>query len=376
MTSSRQKRPPNNDRTEVRRCIRCIMPENYPEVVIDSEGVCNFCRGFDSYWGNWINSPEAREKSEKQLRKIFEAAKSKKKPYDILIGVSGGKDSSYMLYLLREVYGLNALTFTNDSGILTEKSRAHIEKLVTTFNVPHIYCSEPLFAELTGVFARKTGNFCAVCELSNFNLGNALLREYDIPLFAFGSSSRTEAGAPKHLNPWDPWYFKNVIKGEPYRERIHLSAFNRNYVVRDGIEKILGRSRILVIPDYVEWDDNKISAFFKDKFGFDFGEEHSDCRFYRVARYLYGKKYNGNSPKTAKLSLLVRTGAMSREEALQEASQPFDTLPEEDLNLFLEFSGLTREEFEASIDKTPAPYLRNVSRLFNFARKKMRRQAG
>ena len=204
----------------------------------------------------------------------------------------------------------------------------------------------------------------------------ALIYEYDIPICVISSSSRTEAGAPKYLNPWDPWYFKEVLKGEPFRERIHSSCFNRNYVLRSGIEQLLGRSRLVILPDYVDWDDDKISDLFRDQLGFDFGEEHSDCYFYKVADYLYGKKYHGNHPKIAKLSLLVRTGKISREQALEEISKPFGKGPVEGLDRFLNFTDMTLEEFETASEKTPEPYLKGVSNLFNTFRKKIRKQAG
>lgn len=362
--------------TDVRRCVRCIVPVGYPEVQIDAEGVCNFCRAFDKYWGSWMNSTEEQARSEAKLRQIFRAAQQKKRPYDILIGLSGGKDSSYMLYLCHEVFGLNVLTFTNDSGILTDEAKSRIDHMVKRYGVRHIYSSEPLFRELAGVFMRKTGNFCAVCELSNYNLGMSLVREYDIPLFAVGSSSRTEAGAPKYLNPWDPWYFKNVLKGEPFRERIRLSAFNRNYLVLDGIKKLFGRSHLLLMPDYLPWDNDKISEMFRREFGFEFGDEHSDCLFHKVAEYSYSGKYDGHDPRTAKLALSVRTGLISREAALEKLKKPHIIEPIKNLDRFLTLTGLTSQEFEEAVKKTPAAYLGKISRLFNFIRKKIRRQAG
>ena len=179
------------DSQEVRRCVRCIMPENYPGVTYDSEGVCNFCRTFDRYWGSWMESADERVNSESKLRNIFEAVKRKHRQYDALIGLSGGKDSSYMLYLCREVYGLNVLTFTNDSGQMAEEAKGRIEKLVKAFGVPHIYCREPLFPELSGVFMRKTGHFCTVCRthrsgmyIQTDNWGQTGPRSFpDIPMF-------------------------------------------------------------------------------------------------------------------------------------------------------------------------------------------------
>jgi hypothetical protein len=351
------------------------MPENYPGVTYDAEGVCNFCRTFDRYWGSWMVSTEERARSEAKLRNIFEAVKRKHRPYDALLGLSGGKDSSYMLYLCREVYGLNVLTFTNDSGQMAEEAKERIEKLVKIFHVPHIYCREPLFPELSGVFMRKTGHFCTVCQLSCHNFSEIITREYNIPIWIVGSSSRTEHGMPKSLNPWDPWYFHNVLKGEPYHERIRCSCFGRNYIVREGFAKLIGRHNLVIMPDYVEWDEDKNKALFQQKYGINFGEEHSDCWASKVAAHIFRKKLNGINHRVGKYSLLIRTGKMTREKALEIMSKP-EEIPVPGLDRFLEFTGMTLPEFEAACEKSVAPYMRGITGLFNEFRKRMRRQAG
>ena len=361
--------------TGVKRCARCVMPENYPGIAFDAEGVCNFCRYFETHWGSWVASEKEQARSEAKLRGIFEAAKRKGKPYDALIGISGGKDSSYCLYLCHKVYGLKVLTFTKDGGFLSDQAKARIEQLVKTFGVPHLYCQDPLAPELSGIFMRKTGNFCAPCELSTFNLHAIIAREYDIPLVILGSSSRTEAGPPKSLNPWDPWYFGKVLKGEPYRERVHCSLYGRNYIIREGLARLFGRRRIVILPDYVDWDEKKIFELFEQDFGFRFGDEHSDCWASGVARYLYRKKCGGNDPKVCKYSLLIRTGKMSREEALERLSRIEDNRQPPELDRFLELIGMTRGEFEAASERSPDPYLTGLPRLFNSFRRRVRRQA-
>ena len=46
----------NTNSSEIRRCVRCVMPEGYPGITFDVEGVCNFCHYFDAKWGPWVNS--------------------------------------------------------------------------------------------------------------------------------------------------------------------------------------------------------------------------------------------------------------------------------------------------------------------------------
>jgi hypothetical protein len=360
----------------VRRCVRCVMPENYPGVTLDAEGTCNYCRTFDAQWGHWMTSLEAQAASEAELRSIFQAAKSKHKRYDALLGISGGKDSSYALHLCRAVYGLNVLTFTKDGGFLSDVARERIEKLVSRYHAPHVYCHDPLFLNLAGIFTRKTGNFCAPCELSTFNLSAMMAREYDVPLLILGTSSRTEAGAPKALNPWDPWYFNKVMKNEPFRERISCSCYGHNYIVKESIARLQGKRNIVLLPDYVPWDEDGIRVFFKRELGFDFGGEHTDCWATGIAEYLYRKKMNGNTPEVGKMSLLVRTGKITRQDALEELRADDKDKQPPQLDRFLQVTGLTQHEFEAAAQKSPAPYLGGISKMFNTLRKRIRRQAG
>jgi hypothetical protein len=359
-----------------RTCTRCVMPEGYPGVILDVEGVCNYCRTFDRQWGQWVNSLDAQIKSETKLRGIFEAAKNKKKRYDALLGISGGKDSSYALHLCREMYGLNVLTFTKDGGFLSDEAKERISTLVKYYRVDHIYYHDPLFPDLARIFLLKTGNFCAPCELSTFNISAIMAREYDIPLLILGTSSRTEAGAPKSLNPWDPWYFEKVTKGEDLQERIACSCYGPNYIMREGLSRLLGHRHIVLLPDFVPWDEDEIRRFFGRKFGFSFGGEHSDCWATGIASYLYGQKLNDIDPNVGKCSLLVRTGKITREEAMERLNTPQEDTNLRHIDRFLKTTGLTHDEFEAASQKKPTPYLGTVTRMFNILRKKIRRQAG
>jgi len=361
--------------SDAKRCVRCIMPESYPGVTFNEQGVCNFCEYYEKHWAKKIGNPEVRKRSEEQLQRIFDNAKRKNKTFDALVGLSGGKDSSYMLYLCCEVYGLKVLSFTKDGGFLSEDAKARIEKLVKALKVPHLYYQDPLAPELSGAFMRKTGNFCGPCELSTFNISAILAREYDIPLIMVGSSTRTEAAPPKNLNPWDPWYFRNVMKDLSYRERLRCSCYGRNYILLEGLAYLLRKRRMVLLPNYVEWDDEKNQELFDRKYGIHFGAEHSDCWASPVATLLYTKKLGGNDPRVAKLSLFIRSGKMSRDKALKDLQTLQSDPAPHVLDNFLKMVGMTRQEFDAASEKTPSPYITGLPRMFNSLRKKVRRQA-
>jgi hypothetical protein len=117
---------------KVLRCKNCLMPGNYPGVTLNSEGICSFC-----------TKPSGLVPDEQRRRKLefdtyVETIRGTKK-YDCLLLLSGGKDSTYLLYVLKEKYKLNVLALSVDTGLLSPFARENIESAVRHFNVDHIW---------------------------------------------------------------------------------------------------------------------------------------------------------------------------------------------------------------------------------------------
>ena len=92
------------ERREVMRyCKRCVMPDTRPHSIFDDEGICQACRNYDKQKKvNW----EARFE---ELKSICEKYKRADGYYDCIIAVSGGKDSHFLTYMMKERMGLNPL---------------------------------------------------------------------------------------------------------------------------------------------------------------------------------------------------------------------------------------------------------------------------
>jgi len=97
-------------------CKKCFIPGNYPGISIDDRGLCNLCRTFEPL------SPETtlklRASLEKELSQAAGNLRKKKYKYHCAIALSGGKDSSYLTWLLVKKYKLNVLAVTVDIGFL------------------------------------------------------------------------------------------------------------------------------------------------------------------------------------------------------------------------------------------------------------------
>jgi len=98
------------------KCVKCLIPDIVPGVVLDEKGTCNLCNDF-SIHNSVSTQEEDRLIREYDLNKTIKEAKANEAEYDCIVPVSGGKDSIYLLYKLKIEYGLNILAFTTDINI-------------------------------------------------------------------------------------------------------------------------------------------------------------------------------------------------------------------------------------------------------------------
>ena len=115
-------------------CNRCILNEKFHGIEFDTSGLCNYCTNYEPY--------KKRLDDKKSLEKVFKKRIDRVKgkyEYDCLLGISGGKDSSYVLFMLKNKYKLNVLTYTFNNNYLSKYARKNIENLVDEFGVDHFF---------------------------------------------------------------------------------------------------------------------------------------------------------------------------------------------------------------------------------------------
>lgn len=77
---------------EIKRCNRCILPASLAGITFDESGICNHCRKYEADFKDWEHIKERRKD---EFEEILEKTKKLKRPYDVLVPLSGGKDSTY-----------------------------------------------------------------------------------------------------------------------------------------------------------------------------------------------------------------------------------------------------------------------------------------
>ena len=105
------------------RCSQCLLPNTYPGVVFNEDGVCNHC----------LNFKEQELIGEEAFYNKIKSVKGGE--YDCILGISGGKDSCYVAYLAKEKFNLNALAVCYDFPFLVDLARENIKRVTDSLDI-------------------------------------------------------------------------------------------------------------------------------------------------------------------------------------------------------------------------------------------------
>jgi N-acetyl sugar amidotransferase len=288
-----------------RECSKCVMDTTAKEITFDSEGVCSFCH--------------QAQKALKEKGGVIPDMKSKGK-YDVIIGLSGGIDSSYALTKIVEL-GLRPLCFSVDNGWNDPKADENIMKLVEGLKVPFFRYTIDLdkFKELQGAFLRAgVKNIEIPSDHIIVATAYEMASKYGIKWIVSGGNVETESIMPFSwgYNARDLVHIKDIYKkmtGKKLKGLPTMSLLKFNYY--RWIKKI----KVINLLDYYNYNRKEAIFELTDKFGYkDYGAKHEESVWTSWFQNFYlFEKWNIDKRK-AHLSSLINSGQMTRQEAVQE----------------------------------------------------------
>jgi asparagine synthetase B (glutamine-hydrolysing) len=116
----------------LKRCIKCLLPETFPFIDYDTEGVCNYCLNYKQK--NQTNGID-------ELREIVEPFRRNDSKPDCIVPFSGGRDSSFSLHIIKNELKLNPIAYTYDWGMVTDLARRNIARVCGKLGVENIIVS-------------------------------------------------------------------------------------------------------------------------------------------------------------------------------------------------------------------------------------------
>ncbi len=358
----------------VRYCVRCVLPDSRPNLELDAEGVCNACRAHGQ-------RPDIDWKARAaDFRALVERSIARSEGYDCLIPVSGGKDSTWQVVTCLK-HGLRPLCVTWKTPARTEIGRRNLQNLID-LGVDHIdYQVSPKVESRFMLEAfRRLGDPGIPMHMSLFAIPLTIAVRYRIPLVVWGENSATEygtlngVGLGNRLNA--AWLAKfGVTHGTTWRDWLGPFMTARDmlpYRGPDEDELEAAGCEAVFLGHYFSWDPEKVlevakaHGFSADPSGprtgyYDFADVDDD--FISVHHWLKWHKF-GFTRSYDNLSLEIRNGRMTREEAIAAIRSRGDETPRADIFRFCDFVGIDRQEFDRVADtfRDPAIWSRRHGR--------------
>ncbi len=309
----------------LRRCTQCILPETFPNISFNESGVCNFCLSADS--------PADQAKIRKNLKKDLEQVLSNHRGqnnYDCIVAFSGGKDSSYTLYLLKTIYNMNCLAITIDNGFIADQAVQNCKTVTDALHVDHIFFKpskdymEKMYTTSLSedvhnpAALKRASSICNSCiSLINNNMIKTAL-QMKIPLIAGGYIS---GQVPKDTVTY-PLNLDRKIKSDKKLIENYTKHFGIESKKYFGIESLNQDTKITLLNPLlaVDYNENEIIETIKT-IGWvppvNTGKNSSNCLLNDLGIHSHFKKFKFN-PYVNELADLVRQGQMDRDEALEK----------------------------------------------------------
>ena len=122
----------------LQRCSKCLLPETFPFIQFDAQGICNYCHNYKKRY-------PSKEYETQQLEKFKQIVGTYQKKgqgdIDVVVAFSGGRDSSYGLHYITKELGLKPVTFTYDWGMVTDLARRNIARICGKLGIENILVS-------------------------------------------------------------------------------------------------------------------------------------------------------------------------------------------------------------------------------------------
>jgi len=354
----------------MKTCTRCILPSNYRNIRFDADGVCNYCRTYEEL--------RPRLTDFEHLRTLFESRLNRYRgrfQYDVLVGISGGKDSSYLVYTLKKDYGLRVLAYTSDNGFMKDFPRRNIKRVVEKLKVDHFFY-RPNWEIRREYFRGATirlGFPCIGCSQPGIALRHKIAFERGIPFVIHGRSRQQmfRELLPGSLDRSIPFIHYNLspysvedVRATYLRYLEWVKYFmgwiiprseNRKKIEEEFFPDLEHFRQADLVPEtlafflYHPYDEERMKRILEEKVGWERPEgddilSHHDCEIHDAASYIHHRCL-GYPLLASELSVAIREGQITREEALARLQRE-DALwewPEESMGILGERLGLSEK---------------------------------
>lgn len=317
---------------DARRCTKCILPDTTPYITFNSYGVCNYCSDHKSF----------RPRNDNSLEELFN--KYPGEDYDCILGLSGGRDSSYALYALTQIYKKRVLAVHYRSPLSHEQGTNNAIRMAEAFNTKLMLITDKndlhrkCFSNNIRAYFKKpsiamASMMCVTCKAKWIDIFR-IAKQHKVPL-VIAASNPYEATSfklafqgikhgSKHI--YARRFIRGVeelIKNPRYLNKDTLLTTLLAYIYLDSkspfVKLFYPKQQKIDIFYYVDWDEDMVIDTIT-KYGWKKPDNEKstwrfDCWVGKMKDYIYYSNY-GFTERDDFYSKLIRDNKLSREMAL------------------------------------------------------------
>ncbi len=342
---------------EYKICSRCVMDTTSdPNLVLDEHGVCNYCHNYDKLCAEYAH---LKDHGEEKLSALFEKIKEecRNDEYDLAVGLSGGVDSSYLMYLCHQ-YNLRVLAVHVDAGWNSELAVQNIEKICSKlgYDLHTVVIDWATMKELQRAYMFSgLGNLDVPQDHCFIAATRKYCKKHHIKYLVSGWNLATEgilSRAFQHGN--SDWInIKDVYKKcgrrkVSLRKYPHINFWDYYY----GYPHLYSLKTIYPLF-YVPYSQKSAIALLENEFGWKYyGSKHFESRFTRFFQEVYLPNKFGWEKRRDHIASLIVGGEMTREEGLAQLSLPSSTEAQlkEETEYVLKKLDISEQEWKQILD--------------------------
>ena len=344
-------------------CTKCVMPSTRPGITFNEEGVCAACQSYERRKTiDW----DARYKELEALCDKYRGMNGN--GYDCAIAVSGGKDSHYQVYLMKEVMRMNPILFSvEDNFPMTEAGRHNLKNISEAFGCNIISLKPDIQAQkkLMRYTFEKYGKPTWFIDRLIYTYPMHMAAMFNTPLLVYGENVSYEYGGADYVETYSA---KNQLKNGVASDMDMDELIANTGVSREALNMTLAPSAEelekldpMYVSYFIPW--NSFSNYnLAKKRGFrdlthEWDRTHHVENFdqiespaYLVHSWLKYPKF-GHAAATDYTARMIRYGMLTRDEAIDLVKARDGKLDPRSVREFCEFVGYTEAEFWSIMDK-------------------------
>lgn len=344
-------------------CKKCVMPNTRPGIKFNEEGLCSACQSFESRKGiDW-------DKRYKELEALCNKYRGMNgDSFDCAIAVSGGKDSHYQVYLMKEVMKMNPILFSvEDNFEMTEAGKHNLKNISEEFGCPIISLKPDIKTQkkLMKYTFEKYGKPTWFVDRLIYTYPMHMAIKFNTPLLVYGENVSFEYGG---LGYEETYSAKNqlnngVASDIDLNELLQIDGITKQVLelTKAPTSEELNKLDPMYVSYFIPWNSYANYNFAKTRGFHDLTHEWDrthhvenfdqiDSRAYLVHSWMKYPKF-GHATATDYSARYVRYGLLTREEAIELVKKHDHNLDTECVRDFIAFAGYSESEFWTIIDK-------------------------